>query len=71
MNKQFTEYLQEYCEMKQITAYELANITGVSRTYCYKLLKGQMKNPSIKIIRQIGVTMKLNYEEFLNDVELY
>ena len=40
-------------------------------TYCYKLLKGQMKNPSIKIIRQIGVSMKLNYEDFLNDVELY
>lgn len=71
MNKQFTEYLIEYCKKKRITAYELSNRTGVSMTYCYKLLKGQMKNPSIKIIRQIGVSMKLNYEDFLNDVELY
>lgn len=69
--KQFTEYLIEYCDKKRITAYELSKLTGISKTYCYKLLKGEMKNPSIKVIRQISVTMKLNYEDYLNDVSLY
>lgn len=70
-NKHFTDYLIEYCDKKRITAYELSKITGISKTYCYKLLKKEMENPSIKIIRQIGVTMNLNYEDFLNDVTLY
>lgn len=70
-NKQFTEYLIEYCEKKRITAYELSKITGISKTYCYKLLKKEMENPSIKTIRQIGITMNLNYEDFLNNITLY
>lgn len=70
-NKHFTDYLIEYCDKKRITAYELSKITGISKTYCYKLLKKEMENPSIKIIRQIGVTMNINYEDFLNDVTLY
>lgn len=70
-NEQFTDYLIKYCEKKRITAYELSKITGVSQTYCYRLLKGQMKNPSLKIVRLIGVTMKLNYEDYLNNTELY
>ena len=70
-SKHFTDYLIEYCDKKRITAYELSKITGISKTYCYKLLKKEMENPSIKIIRQIGVTMNINYEDFLNDVTLY
>lgn len=67
---QFTDYLIEYCDKKRITAYQLSKITGVSMTYCYRLLRGEMNNPSIKIIRQIGITMKLNYEQFLNNIEI-
>lgn len=70
-NKEFTEYLKEYCLKKSITAYELSNLTGISRTYCYRLLRGEMKNPSLKIVRQISVILNLNYEDFLNNTELY
>lgn len=70
-NKDFTEYLKEFCLKKGITAYELSEITGISRTYCYRLLKGEMKNPSLKIIRTINVTLNLNYEDFLNNTTLY
>lgn len=70
-NKEFTEYLKEYCINKGITAYELSELTGISRTYCYRLIKGEMTNPSLRIIRQINVTLNLNYEDFLNNTNLY
>lgn len=69
--KEFIDYLIEFCKRRSITAYELSKTTGVSQTYCYKLLKGEMKNPSLKIVRLISVTMNLNYEEFLNNTTLY
>lgn len=70
-NIQFIDYLIEYCERKKITAYELSKITGLSKTYCYRLLKKEMNNPSLKVIRLIGVSMNLNYEDFLNNVTLF
>lgn len=70
-NKNFNNHLKEFCERKNITAYELSKITGISQTYCYRLLKNEMTNPSLKIVRQIAVSINLNYEGFLNNTELY
>ena len=57
---EFLELLQEYCKKNNITAYKLSKITGLSNTYCYRLLKGTMTNPSITTINKISRALDLN-----------
>ncbi|MBD7912062.1 helix-turn-helix domain-containing protein [Clostridium cibarium] len=59
------EYLQKYCKENNITAYKLSKVSGVSNTYCYKLLRGKMSNPSISTINRISMALGLNISDFL------
>ncbi|WP_396136465.1 helix-turn-helix domain-containing protein [Clostridium sp. SHJSY1] len=58
------EYLQKYCKENNITAYKLSRISGVSNTYCYRLLRGEMNNPSISTINRIAISLGLNVGDF-------
>lgn len=66
----FIDYLIEYCNKNHITAYELSKKSGVSMTYCYRLLNRQMINPSIKIIQLISIALDINYAEFIKDIRI-
>ena len=57
---EFIRLLQDYCKNNNITAYKLSKITGLSNTYCYRLLKGTMTNPSITTINKISKGLGLN-----------
>ena len=52
-NIEFIKILQSYCKENNITAYKLSKLTGISITYSYRLLKGEMNNPSLSIINKI------------------
>ncbi len=66
----FVDYLIEYCEKYHITAYELSKKSGVSMTYCYRLLNKKMTNPSIRIIQLLAVALDINYAEFIKDIRV-
>ena len=56
----FVEKVIEYCKKNGITAYMLSRYTNVSPTYCYKLLRREMKNPSNWIANRIKQGLKEN-----------
>ena len=68
---EFTKYLKMYCKKKGITAYELSHMSGVSMSYCYRLLNGEMKNPSLRIVRDLSYALDINYEQFLNNITVH
>lgn len=66
----FVNYLREYCEKNYITAYELSKKSDVSMTYCYRLLGGQMENPSIKVIIKISQALDISYSQFFTNMKI-
>lgn len=60
IRKDFIEELIEYCNENGITAYMLSRYTKVSPTYCYKLLRREMDNPSNWIANRIEQGLKEN-----------
>jgi len=56
--------LQKYCEDNNITAYRLSKISGVSLTYSYRLLRGEMNNPSIGTMNRIAMAFDLEIRDF-------
>lgn len=66
----FIDYLIEYCNKHHITAYELSKKSGVSMTYCYRLLNKKMTNPSIKVIQLLAIALDINYAEFIKDIRV-
>ena len=61
------EFLQKYCKKNNITAYKLSKVSGVSTTYCYMLLGGQMNNPSISTINRIAMAFSLEIGDFFRE----
>lgn len=59
------EKLKKYCEENSISAYKLSKLSGVSMTYCYRLLKDEMKNPSISTLNRIAIALGVKIEELL------
>lgn len=66
----FIQYLIKYCKEHYITAYELSKKSGVSMTYCYRLLSGRMTNPSLKVIKQLSKALDIEYAGFIKDMEV-
>jgi len=61
------EVLKKYCRKNNITAYNLSKISGVSLTYCYRLLRGEMNNPSISTINRIAIALEVEVSDFLRE----
>ena len=59
--------MQKYCKKNNITAYKLSKISGVSLTYCYRLLRGEMNNPSISTINRIAIALGLEIGDFFRE----
>ncbi|MGL4107035.1 helix-turn-helix domain-containing protein [Clostridium sp. LP20] len=59
------EKLRQYCLEHNINAYKLSKITGVSMTYCYRLLKDEMDNPSISTLNRIAIALGVEIKELI------
>ncbi|WP_423237126.1 helix-turn-helix domain-containing protein [Clostridium vincentii] len=61
------EFLQRYCKNNNITAYKLSRTSGVSLTYCYRMLRGEMNNPSISTMNRIAMSFGLKIGDFFRE----
>lgn len=59
--------MQKYCKKNNITAYKLSKVSGVSPTYCYKLIKGEMNNPSVSTINRMAMALGLEIGDFFRE----
>ena len=59
------EKLKKYCKDHNINAYRLSKLSGVSLTYCYRLLKDEMNNPSISTLNRIAISLGIDIKELI------
>lgn len=59
------EKLKIYCSDHNINAYRLSKLSGVSLTYCYRLVKDEMDNPSISTLNRIALGLGIDVKELL------
>ncbi|WP_111937220.1 helix-turn-helix domain-containing protein [Clostridium paraputrificum] len=59
------EKLKKYCKDHNINAYKLSKLSGVSNTYCYRLLKDEMNNPSISTLNRIALSLGIDIKELI------
>ena len=59
------EKLKKYCKDHNINAYRLSKLSGVSITYCYRLLKDEMNNPSISTLNRIAISLGIDIKELI------
>ena len=59
------EKLKIYCRDHNINAYRLSKLSGVSLTYCYRLIKDEMDNPSISTLNRIALGLGIGVKELL------
>lgn len=61
----FTQNLNAILLKKGLTGYQLAQMTNISESYIYKLIRGDMSNPSINIIKLISFCLDVDTDTFL------
>ena len=57
--------LKKFCITNNITAYRLSKVSGVSMTYCYRLLKDEMSNPSISTLNRIALAFGIEVKDLI------
>lgn len=59
------EKLKIYCRDHNINAYRLSKLSGVSLTYCYRLIKDEMDNPSISTLNRIAIGLGIKISDLI------
>ena len=59
------EKLKIYCKDHNINAYRLSKLSGVSLTYCYRLIKDEMDNPSISTLNRIAIGLGIKISDLI------
>lgn len=59
------EKLKKYCKDHNINAYKLSKLSGVSLTYCYRLIKDEMDNPSISTLNRIAIGLGIKISDLI------
>ena len=65
--KIFIDNLRIFMSMRGLNAYEVAKMSGISKSYLYDLINGKSKNPSIAKVEKIAETLGVNVKDLLDD----
>lgn len=57
--------LIDYMQEQHITPYMLSKISGVSLTYTYNIVRGDMDNPSITIIDRFACALGVEIKDLI------
>lgn len=63
----FINNLRLFMSMRGLKAYEVAKISGISKSYLYDLISGKRINPSIAKVEQIAEALGVNVQDLLSD----
>lgn len=57
--------IKELCEASSITPYGLAKRAEISITYAYRLVNGDMENPSTRILDQVAWALGVDTKDLI------
>lgn len=63
----FIDNLRVFMNMRGLTGYDVAKMSGVSKSYIYDLINGKRTNPSISKVEQIATALGVNIQDLLDD----
>lgn len=69
VKKTVANRIKELCSQRNITANELANLSGVTPSTVYSLLSADRKNVSITTIKILCDGLNITFGEFFNTRE--
>lgn len=59
--------IKKIAHQQNMSIYKLIKESKVSTGYMYDLVNGKQNNPSVKILRQISVALKVSMDELITD----
>lgn len=63
------QVIREERTKKNISAYKISKVTGISLAYISELENGKADNPTINILRKICETIDVSVDELLGKVD--
>ena len=69
-NIKFSKHLKRLMLDNHMTAYELSQKSGISKSYIYHLYSGYMNNPSVEACKRLAFSLGVEMEELLNYMEV-
>lgn len=62
----FVDNLRVFMNMRGLTGYDVAQMSGVSKSYIYDLMSGKRSNPSITKVEQIAAALGVNVLDLMD-----
>lgn len=69
-NELFALRIKQLCRDKGITINRLATLSGLRQSTIDNIIRGTSRNPKVRTLHQIAVTLGMTLSEFLNFDEL-
>ena len=65
-NRKFSVHLRNLMLSNHMTAYELSQKSGISKSYIYHMISGKMYNPTIEVCTRLAYSLGIEVEEMLD-----